>query len=187
MEGFTLVDGGVAVVVLVSALLAFSRGFVREAMSIAGWIIAAVLAFTFAPDAEPLIREVPILGDFLRDSCEISMIAAFAAVFALALVIVSLFTPLLSSMIQHSALGGIDQGFGFLFGVARGVLLVAVAFLIYQAVVSSRDIAVVENSRSVEVFDSITAKIAERDPEQALGWLTRQYDQLMTACEKPTR
>jgi membrane protein required for colicin V production len=49
MEGFTIFDGAVAGVILISAVLAFSRGFVREAMSIVAWIAAAVVAFWFAP------------------------------------------------------------------------------------------------------------------------------------------
>ena len=61
MEGFTIIDGVVAVVIILSALLAYSRGFVRESLSIAGWVAAAVLAFMFAGQAEPLIREIPIL------------------------------------------------------------------------------------------------------------------------------
>ena len=45
MEGFTLVDAGVAGIIVVSAVLAYSRGFVREAMAIVGWVGAAVLAY----------------------------------------------------------------------------------------------------------------------------------------------
>jgi membrane protein required for colicin V production len=130
MEGFTIIDGVVAVVIILSALLAYGRGIVREAMAIAAWIAAALLAFLFAPRVEPLVREIPVVGEFLADSCELSIIGAFAVVFAVALIIVSLFTPLFSSLVQRSALGGIDQGLGFLFGVVRGVLLVAIAFMI---------------------------------------------------------
>ena len=53
MQGFTLVDAVVAGVIILSAVLAYSRGFVREAMAIAGWIGAAVLAFIFAPRRSP--------------------------------------------------------------------------------------------------------------------------------------
>ncbi len=129
MDGFTLVDAGVAIIILLSGVLAYSRGLVRETMAILGWIGAAVIAFTFAPQVEPLVRQIPIVGDFIGDSCELAIIAAFAAVFALALVVVSIFTPLFSSVVQRSAIGGIDQGLGFFFGVLRGILLVAVAFL----------------------------------------------------------
>ena len=185
MEGFTIIDGVVAVIIVVSALLAYSRGFVREAMAIAGWIGATILAFIFADTVQPLIRQIPVVGDFIGDSCELSIIASFAAVFAVALVVVSIFTPLFSSFIQRSALGGLDQGFGFLFGVARGVLLVAVAFFVYQTVLSSQQIDMVENSRYAKVFSQMTGQIGERDPEAALGWITTQYEQLVGNCGTP--
>ncbi|HDR27654.1 CvpA family protein [Rhodovulum sp.] len=185
MEGFTAVDGVVAVVILLSAILAYSRGFVREAMAIAGWILAAVVAFIFAPSVEPLVSEVPFLGTLVGNSCELGMLAAFAGVFMVALVAVSLFTPLLSSMIQGSVLGGLDQGLGFLFGVARGVLLVAVALFVYGMVVTTAEYPMVDNSRSADIFSALTRQIAEADPDQALGWLTRQYETLMGACDRP--
>ena len=182
MEGFTIVDGVVAAVIVISALLAYSRGFVREAMSIAGWVGATILAFIFADQAQPLVRQIPVLGDFIGDSCELSIIAAFAAVFAVALVVVSIFTPLFSSVVQRSALNGLDQGAGFLFGVLRGILLVAVAFFVYQTVLSAQDVPMIEDSRSAKVFSRMTGTLEERDPEAAVGWLTTQYEQLVGSC-----
>ena len=70
MEGFTVVDGVVAVVIVLSALLAYSRGIVREALAIAGWVVAAILAYMFAPQAQPLMQEIPVVGEFLQGSCE---------------------------------------------------------------------------------------------------------------------
>lgn len=182
MEGFTIIDGVVALIIVVSALLAYSRGIVRESLAIAGWIVAAILAFIFAPQAQPLVKEIPGVGKFFTNSCELSMIAAFAAVFAVALVVASLFTPLFSSLVQRSALGGLDQGLGFLFGVLRGILLVAVAFFVYDTVITSQDIQMIDDSRSHRVFSRFTQQIEERDPEQALGWITRQYEELVGVC-----
>ncbi len=182
MEGFTIIDGVVALIIILSALLAYSRGIVREAMAIIGWIAAAVLAYIFAPQVEPLIKEVPILGDFIADSCELSIIAAFAAVFAVALIVVSFFTPLFSSLVQRSALGGIDQGLGFFFGVARGILLVAIAFFVYDTVMTAQNFTIVDESRSAQVFARITGKIEARNPEEALGWITQQYEGLVGTC-----
>ena len=179
---FTLVDGGVAIIIVLSALLAYSRGFVREAMAIAGWIGATILAFIFADQVQPLIRQVPVVGDFIGDSCELSIIASFAVVFAIALVVVSIFTPLFSSIVQRSALGGLDQGLGFLFGVARGILLVAVAFFVYETVLTTQNIEMIDNSRSAVVFSQFTDEISNRDPEAAMGWLTTQYEQLIGDC-----
>lgn len=185
MEGFTIIDGVVALVIVLSALLAYSRGFVREALAIAGWIAAGIVAFLFAPQVEPLVKEIPVIGDFISDSCELSMIAAFAAVFAVALIVASLITPLFSSLVQRSALGGLDQGLGFVFGVARGVLLIAIAYFVYDTVISSQNIQMIDDSRSARVFARLTGKIEDGNPEQALGWITRQYEALVGHCDAP--
>ncbi|WP_298969862.1 CvpA family protein [uncultured Roseobacter sp.] len=182
MEGFTIIDGVVALIIVVSALLAYGRGLVREVMAIVGWIAAAILGFLFAPQVEPLVREIPVVGEFLADSCELSIIGAFALVFAVALIVVSLFTPLFASVVQRSALGGIDQGFGFLFGVARGVLLIAIAFFVYETVVTGETYTVVDESRSAVVFAQISDRIQNSEPEQALGWITQQYETLVGNC-----
>jgi len=181
---FTLIDGVVAIIIVLSALLAYSRGFVREVMAIAGWAGATILAFLFANQAEPLIRQIPVLGDFIGDSPELSIIAAFAAVFAVSLVVFSIFTPLFSSLIQRSALGGLDQGLGFVFGVARGILLVAVAFFVYQTVLSTQKIEMIENSRSAVIFSQFTGQIGDQDPQAFLGWLQSKYGELIG--EDPT-
>lgn len=186
MEGFTIVDGIVAALVVLSAILAYSRGFVREVMAIAAWVGAAVVAFIFAGAAEPLIRQIPILGDFIGESCELSIIAAFAAVFALTLVVFSLFTPLFSSAVQRSALNGVDQGLGFLFGVLRGILLVAVAFFVYETVAATQSVQMVDDSRSAVVFAQFTDRVSEQSPEAALSWITQQYETLVGDCGAPT-
>lgn len=185
MEGFTLIDGLAAGIVVLSAILSYSRGFVREAMAIVGWVGAAVLAFVFAPSVQPLVKEIPVLDKFLADSCELSIIAAFAGVFAVGLVAASLFTPLFSSVVQRSALGGLDQGLGFLFGVARGVLLVAVAFFVYDKASLTNSIPMVDNSRSAKVFASFQDNINAMVPENVPNWIVARYNDLTSACVPP--
>lgn len=185
MEGFTFVDGVVAGVIVLSAILAYSRGLVRESMAIAGWVGAAFLAFIFAPSAQPLIKEVPVLGEFLADSCELSMIGAFAVVFAVGLILASLFTPLLSSVVQRSALGGIDQALGFLFGVARGAVLVLVAFLVYDRALAGTAVAMVDESRSIKVYASFQERVNAAVPDGAPDWIVQQYNDLTQSCVAP--
>ncbi len=182
MDAFTLVDAGVAVIIIVSGILAYSRGFVRETLAIIGWVVAAVLAFMLAPAAEPLVREIPYVGDFLGDSCELTVIAAFAAVFALALVLASLFTPLFSSFIRNSALGGIDQGLGFFFGVVRGIVLVAVALLVFERAMPPGSVPLVDNSRSAAVFGQLSGNLDDAVPNDAPNWLVARYEQLTASC-----
>ena len=183
MEGFTLIDGVVAVVIVLSAILAYSRGFVREAMAIAGWIGAAVLAFIFAESAQPLVKEIPVVGDFLKDSCELSIIVAFGVVLAIGLILASLFTPLFSSVVQRSALGGLDQGLGFAFGVLRGIVLVGVALLVYDRAVAENTVPMVDDSRSAKIFASFQSNIDAAVPDDAPGWILTRYNTLTKACQ----
>ena len=84
------------------------------------------------------MREIPVLRDVIGTSCELGILAGFAVVFAVALIIVSLFTPLLAGAVHNSAIGPVDQGLGFLFGIARGVLLVVIALVVYNRVFGGR-------------------------------------------------
>ena len=185
MEGFNIVDGAILGIVLVSAILAYARGLVRELMSIASWIAAAFVAFVFAPQVRPLMIEIPVVGPILSDSCELGMIASFAAVFAFSLVIFSFFTPLLSSVIDKTGAGSADRALGFLFGVFRGVALIAILFFAYKSIFNTETFALLDESRSAEIFGNLVTNIEQRNPERALGWITHQYEQLITACSSP--
>ena len=182
MEGFTLIDAIVGGIVVISALLAFARGFTREVMSIIGWIGAAVVAFIFARQVEPLVKELPVIGAFLAESCELALIAAFAIVFAFALVVVSIFTPLLAGVVRRTAVSGVDQGLGLLFGVARGALLVAIGLIVYEQVMVNDAIAMVEDSRSAEIFGSLASTLEEQIPQDATGWIVARYEELVGDC-----
>jgi membrane protein required for colicin V production len=182
MENLTAVDGGAALIILVSSILAFSRGLVRELMAILGWIGAAIAAYYFAPGVQPLVKELPVVGEFLSDSCELSVVAAFAGVFVIGLIVAALFTPLFSGAVQRSALGGIDQALGFLFGAARGILLIAVGFIVYDRVLSDQAIPMIDNSRTALVFSNFQAEIDENIPSDAPGWIVERYNELTNVC-----
>ena len=181
---FTIIDGVVALFIVMSALLAYSRGFVREALAIAGWVAAAIVAYMFAPQVEPMMREIPYVGDFVADNCALGMILAFVAIVGVVLIISALITPVFASVIQRSALGGFDQGLGFLFGVARGILLVAIAYFVYDTVVTGQNIQIVDDSRSARIFAELTGRVEDGNPEQAMGWITEQYENLIGSCEQ---
>ncbi len=110
---FTVVDAGVAAIALLSGILAYSRGFTRELFALAGWAAAAVAAYYLAPMLEPLIREAPVVGSYLAASCVISLIAAITIVLAASLLILSMFTPLVSGLVLDSMLAPLDRMLGF--------------------------------------------------------------------------
>ncbi|HSF92427.1 MAG TPA: CvpA family protein [Paracoccaceae bacterium] len=183
MEGFTLVDGGVVALLFISAILAYARGFVREILSIAGWIGAAVVAFYFAPSVEPLMREIPVLNDIIGENCELGVLAGFAAVFAVALVVIALFTPLVSGAVQNSAIGSLDSGLGFLFGIVRGVLLIVVALVIYDFVIAGGEgFPMVDDSKTVEILSDLQTRMEENIPSELPSWIVGPYEELTGSC-----
>ncbi len=179
---FTIVDAGVAVITLLSGILAYSRGFTREMFAIGGWAAAAVAAFYLAPVLEPLIREAPVVGSYLAASCVISMIVAFTIVVAAALLILSMFTPLVSGLVLDSMLAPIDRMLGFLFGVLRGLVLIAVAFLIYTNLSGVEAWPPLDNAASRTVFEESAAVLEQSLPDAIPDWFGARIDALMVNC-----
>ena len=179
---FTYVDAAVALITLLSAVLAYTRGLTRELFAIGGWILAGFAAFYFAPIVEPLIREAPVIGGFLASSCVISMITAFSLVVAVALLILAVFTPIFSSIILESAVGPLDRVLGFLFGVLRGVVLIAVAYLVYTNLSGGEVIPALENAASKPIFDEAAAFIDQYRPDEMPAWFSDRIDALMAPC-----
>lgn len=183
MDGFTIVDAAVAGIVVLSAILAYSRGLVREVTAILGWVAAGVVAFLLTPAVEPLMAEAPVIGPFLDGSCEIRVVAAFAVVFVVGLLVLAVFTPLLSGAVQASPLGGIDRALGFLFGVARGILLVAVALAVYDFFAASGAVEAVDRSRTIVAFAALQERIVEGIPDEQPDWIERDLMGLVAVCE----
>jgi membrane protein required for colicin V production len=180
---FTYVDAIVAAVTLLSAFLAWSRGFTREVFAIGGWILAAIVAFYLAPPVAPLVAEIPWLGEKLADSCLILMIAAFSIVVAAALLILAVFTPIFASVVLESALGPLDRALGFLFGIARGIVLVAVGYLVYVSFVGQEEFPAIDNAATRGLFEEAGALIDANRPREMPGWLAERVAALTAPCE----
>jgi len=180
---FTVVDAGVAVVAVLSGALAYARGFTREMFAIGGWALAAVAAFYIAPAIEPLIREAPVVGTYLAASCVISLIASFTIIVAIALLILSLFTPLISGLVLESMLAPLDRMLGFVFGVARGLVLIAVAFLIYTNLSGVEPWPPLDNAASRAVFEQSATILQENLPDSVPDWFGARIDELMVNCD----
>ncbi|HUF55660.1 MAG TPA: CvpA family protein [Thermohalobaculum sp.] len=179
---FTFVDGAVALIIILSGVLAYSRGLTRELFAILGWIAAAIAALYFAPAVEPLMHEIPGVGDFFASSCVISTIAAFTLIVAACLLILSVFTPFFAGFVADSALGFIDKILGFVFGVLRGLLLIAVAFLVFTNLSAEETIPQLETAATRPLMEESAAAIEDNLPESVPAWFGDRIDALMLAC-----
>ena len=184
MEDLTIIDGAVIAIVLISGILAFARGFMRELTSIAGWVGAAVVAYFLAPRAESLMYEIPLLNGLIDQSCNLAMMAAFAIVFVIALIVLSLFAPLLASVVRGRAIGTVDKGLGFLFGLARGVLLVVVALFVYEEFFAVGDgVEIVTTSKTYEILGPTQASFATEVQSSSLPtWFADRFDEMTANC-----
>ena len=128
----TVLDAIVIIVVLISAILAMVRGFVREVLSIASWAAAAAAAYFFYKPLVPMVEPlVPVVAPYF-ESGVVATIIAVAIVFFIALIVASYIAMRISDFVINSRIGAIDRMFGFLFGAVRGALLLVVAFLFFN-------------------------------------------------------
>jgi membrane protein required for colicin V production len=110
------------------------------------------------------------------------MIAAFTIVVAAALLVLSVFTPLVAGLVLDSPLGGMDRLLGFVFGIARGVFLIAIAFLIYTEFSGAESWPPLDNAASRSIFEETSALITQNLPENLSGWIGQRVDALMVNC-----
>ena len=109
-------DYAILAVLAVSVAWGIWRGFVREVISLAGWVLAFLAANAVAGP----------LGDALPTSIsspEVRVLVAFLIVFIFTLSIATVAGMLLSRLLKAAGLGGLDRTLGGLFGLARGVVI----------------------------------------------------------------
>jgi len=125
-------DLGVVGVVGLSAIFAFARGFVREALSIVAWVGAGAITlygFNFVYGlVDPKVHN-PLLSQ---------VIAGFG-LFIVSLILLTILTGIVARMVHASGLSPIDRTLGFIFGLARGVFLVCLAYLLLDISVQPSD------------------------------------------------
>lgn len=160
----TLLDGILVGFTLVSAMLAMVRGFSREILSIASWAAAALAAFFFHDALLPYVK--PYISND-----KIALAASAAIVFFIALIVVTVITMKIADFIIDSRVGALDRTLGFLYGAARGVLVVAVGLLFFNWLVGAQQPGWVAQAKSRPLLESIGAKlesILPDDPEKSI-------------------
>jgi len=156
----TLLDGIVVGFTLVSAMLAMVRGFSREFLSVASWIVAAAAAYFFYPIILPYVT--PYI-----DHPTVALAAAAAVVFFIALIVVTVITMKIADFIIDSRVGALDRTLGFVYGVARGLVVLAVALLFFNWLVGTNPPAWVTEAKSRPLLESIGNWIQGMLPEDS--------------------
>ncbi|HBK08404.1 MAG TPA: colicin V production CvpA [Acetobacteraceae bacterium] len=123
----TWVDLVVFGFLLVSGLLAFGRGLVREILGIGAWIGSVALAFFGLPMTRGIVRTWFSTPEWVDP-------VSFILVFLISLIILMLIAKMIGGFVRGSVLGGVDRTLGLVFGLARGATVVIIAYILGQMV-----------------------------------------------------
>lgn len=128
----TIADYVILAVIALSGLIGLFRGFFREALSLASWIIAFLVAFQFGPWlADQLIGQV--------ETPSVRLAGAYAALFVGTLIIGAIINYFVAKLVKGSGFAGTDKILGLVFGGARGVVIVLIFIMLASVTVVSKD------------------------------------------------
>jgi len=165
----TLLDVILIGVMLISAILAMIRGFMREILSIAAWVVAA-LATLYSYG-----KLLPWAKTYVNNDI-VATAAVVAGTFLLTLLVVSVVTVRFSDMVLDSRVGALDRTLGFLFGLARGLIIVVVAFLFFVWLVPTKtQPAWVANAKSKVVLQSTGDWLMSMLPDDPEGTILKRF------------
>ena len=165
----TLLDLVVVAVTLFSALLAMVRGFSREVLAVGSWAAAAAAAFLLYKSVVPLVQPY-------TTSETVATIAAAGIIFVVVLIIVSLITMKIADFIIDSRVGALDRALGFLFGAARGVLLLVVAMLFFNWLVAENQPEWIAGAKSKPWLEGLGEKLIAALPEDPQGMIMQRLN-----------
>jgi len=116
-------DWVILAILVVSSLISLKRGFVREALSLANWVVAFFVAMAFRDVLATLISPY-ISTPSIRD------MVAFATLFAATLIVGAMVNNLISELVRMTGLSGTDRTFGMIFGLLRGFIIIMAIILL---------------------------------------------------------
>lgn len=116
-------DWTIVAILVLSSLISIKRGFVKEALSLATWVLAVILAFLFSE------RLAVLLADSITTP-SIREMVAFAILFIATLLVGAMVNYLIGELIRVTGLSGTDRLLGMVFGLARGFIVV-MAILVF--------------------------------------------------------
>jgi|AntRauTorcE11897_2_1112592.scaffolds.fasta_scaffold00497_7 membrane protein required for colicin V production len=158
-----ILDIIIVIVLIISAAIAFFRGFIKEVLTILGVGGAAGGAFLFGGKVVGIFQgwlgheddpDYKYFGLIPPDI--LAMVLGYVAVFVLIFVILTVLSHFVSKGAQAMGLGPIDRSLGIVFGIARGILLLGILYLPFLLVMPEDDFPdFVKESRLIPVVDAV--------------------------------
>lgn len=174
---YNWVDYAIIVVVMVSTLISLVRGFVREALSLAAWVLALWVAYEFSRDFSTAFQDL-ITTPSLR------MAVSFGILFVCVLLITALVNFVLSKIIAKAGLNGTDRTLGLIFGFSRGILVVTLMVMLGRLTVFVND-KWWQQSVLIPHFDRVANVVREWLPEDLDKYNIFKHHEQATDAAKP--
>ncbi|MCY4610481.1 MAG: CvpA family protein [Gammaproteobacteria bacterium] len=169
--GATLLDVVIALIILISGILSWLRGFAEELVTILAWVVGLVVAFQFASFGAQFVPEMfneITLGERTYGLTQFHAPVAGVVLFLLTFVLVSQLNRIFAQMAKDKDSGVLrrsDRIMGFLFGLLRGGLLVLVLVLIAGTIPAINDAGFWHESELVPYFVEVAQRVIEWMPE----------------------
>ncbi len=128
----TYLDIGVIAIALLSGLLALYRGLTRELLAILSWIIAGLAVLYFVLNHRKFAEEIAVQMGLQPEGSGLIVAQGVVGglIFLIVLIVVHLITARISDTILDSQIGMVDRMLGFVFGLARGFVIVVIPYML---------------------------------------------------------
>lgn len=189
-----IVDILVLLVLAVSALIAFMRGFIREILTIVGVLGGMIAAYYGGPHILPLMEgwlgvdpnaeEPQKLFDIIPYTY-VAQFLAYGATFIVVVVILSIISHMIAEAVKSVGLGSLDRTLGIIFGLVRGALLLGILYLpVYLTIEKETTDQWFEGSKSFVYVEATAKAISEYLPEEARKSLEKQVEEGAEAAQQ---
>jgi membrane protein required for colicin V production len=173
---FNLFDFLLLMIVLLSILMAFHKGFIKSTLSLAGWIIAIVFTYRFYPYLEPMLLKYV--------SGITSLILGYVGVLVACLIFFAIFNYVVAAIFREAVGSAPDKLLGCMLGAMRGCLLIVVFFACYTAISGILNETYVKND-DIERFpepirDSVSLPLLLQGEHLFLEFVPESFKQALT-------
>lgn len=158
-------DWIIVALVGISGLISLFRGFVKEALSLAAWCTAFLVALYFSANLAELLKDT-ISAPSLRH------VAAFMILLIATLIVGAIVNFIISHLVHITGLTGTDRFLGMIFGVARGLLLVLAIVIMVPSAVPINEDAWYRESTLIPQF------------EMMRGWALQMVSEIKTTIDR---
>lgn len=162
MQPLNNLDVVILIIVGISALIALSRGLVKEVLSIVGWVLSAAAVIYLLPILNPITLKYVESGWMAGVATSIFILIVFMIVWILT-------TGNIVNKIRTSKLSSVDRLLGLFFGIVRAFLLVVLMYILVSWMIPEKARPdLLKNSKYFNIAGEFAAPIENLIPKATL-------------------